>query len=402
MFKDYHKYLSTSLKVYTILLVITFIMKIVGLDYFGLDINNPVMIKLNNILINNKLLPIIKALIILSIQFYFYICIVCEKRKLYFVSFVGALINLISQIILMKFSKMNMLYYFISFSIMLIIPMIVSKKIMLKRQIKYILLITLYQAISLLIRNISIHYEYGNYIVDTIMNLDQLLFLAINYTIFFIKKEDSQCQVQTVGLFSQTKANLLKLLKRLQRNLHNFKALDKETKLTYIIYFILSLIWNTLTIIIILLFAKLNGTIIECLFILTSFWLSKRVFGKPFHLSSMKQCFIVSNLTYYILNRITTPLGISILIPIMLGVGLSYITSKLVKKTYKPLYKGMPNNLFEETILKVTDKDSLEYNICYDYYIVNKTALQVSNKYNYTYDSVKKIFKRVNDKIKGL
>ena len=402
MFKDYHKYLSASLKVYTILLVIIFIMKIVGLDYFGLDVNNPVMIKLNNILINNKLLPIIKALIILSIQFYFYICIVCEKRKLYFMSFVGALINLISQIILMKYSKMNMLYYFISFSIMLIIPMIVSKKIMFKRQIKYILLITLYQAISLLIRNISIHYEYGNYIVDTIMNLDQLLFLAINYTIFFIKKEDSQCRVQTVGLSSLKKINLSTLPKRLQRNLHNFKALDKETKLTYIIYFILSLFWNTLTIVIVLLVARLNDTFIECLFILTSFWLSKRTFGKPFHLPSMKQCFIVSNLTYYILNRITTPLGISILIPIMLGVGLSYITSKLVKKTYKPLYKGMPNNLFEETILKVTDKDSLDYKICYDYFVNNKSALQVSNKYNYTYDGVKKIFKRVNDKIKGL
>ena len=43
MFKDYHKYLSTSLKVYTFLLVITFIMKIVGLDYFGLDSNNQII-----------------------------------------------------------------------------------------------------------------------------------------------------------------------------------------------------------------------------------------------------------------------------------------------------------------------------------------------------------------------
>ena len=37
-----------------------------------------------------------------------------------------------------------------------------------------------------------------------------------------------------------------------------------------------------------------------------------------------------------------------------------------------------------------------------DYFVNNKSALQVSNKYNYTYDGVKKIFKRVNDKIKGL
>ena len=48
MFKDYDKYLSISLKVYLFVLVIIIILKIVGLDYFGIDINNPIMIKINN------------------------------------------------------------------------------------------------------------------------------------------------------------------------------------------------------------------------------------------------------------------------------------------------------------------------------------------------------------------
>ena len=38
MFKDYHKYLSTSLKVYLFVLLITFILKLVGLNYFGIKI----------------------------------------------------------------------------------------------------------------------------------------------------------------------------------------------------------------------------------------------------------------------------------------------------------------------------------------------------------------------------
>ena len=154
--------------------------------------------------------------------------------------------------------------------------------------------------------------------------------------------------------------------------------------------------------IIILFVAKLNHTFVECIFILTSFWLSKRTFGKPFHLSSMAHCFIVSNLTYYGLNRITTPLGISILVPIMLGVGLSYITSKLVKKIYKPLYKGMPKETFEETIIKIVDKDSDKYKICYDYYINKKSALYLANKYNYTEAGIRKILNVVNNKIKEL
>ena len=48
MFKDYDKYLSASLKVYLFVLVVIFIMKIVGLDYFGLDMNNEVLLKINN------------------------------------------------------------------------------------------------------------------------------------------------------------------------------------------------------------------------------------------------------------------------------------------------------------------------------------------------------------------
>lgn len=402
MFKDYDKYLSASLKVYLFVLVIIFILKLVGMNYFGIDTNNELICKMNEILITNKWLALFKSLTILSIQFYFYLCIVCNKRRLYLASFIGGLLNIIIQIILMQYLKMNSLYSILSISIMIVIPMIVSKKIMFKRQIKYVLLITLYQAISLMVRNLSFNYEYGNYIVDTILNLDQLLLLAITYTVYFIKKEGLQCREQIVGLSLLKKINLKTLLKRLQKNLHNFRKLEKVEKLSIIIYLVLSLIWNTLSLVLILIVARLNDTFIECLFILTSFWLTKRTFGKAFHLSSMSKCFIVSNLTYYTLNRITTPLGISIFIPILLGVGLSYFTSKLVKKIYKPLYKGMPEDLFEETILKVTDKDSVKYKVCYDFYILRESDVSLSFKYNYTIAGIRKIKDRINDKIKEL
>ena len=113
---------------------------------------------------------------------------------------------------------------------------------------------------------------------------------------------------QEVSLSSLKKINLKKSLTKLQKNWLNFKKQDKVSKLTFIIYFVLSLIWNTLSVLLILLVARLNDTFIECIFILTSFWLSKKSFGKAFHLKSMGQCFIVSNLTYYTLNRITTPI----------------------------------------------------------------------------------------------
>ena len=402
MFKDYNKYLATSLKVYLFVLVVIVILKVLGLDYFGIDANNKFFYNMNQMLMHNKFLLIGKAIIILAIQFYFYLCIVCEKRKLYLWALIGSTINMILQLILMENSKMNMFYYPMSFSIMLIIPMIINKKVMFKRPLKYILLMTLYQIISLIIRNVSLHYEYGNLVIDNIMNLDQILMLAITYTLFFIKKEGLECQEQKVGLSLLKKINLKTLLKKLQKNLHSFKKKPKVEKIALILYIFFSMIWNISSVILILIVSQINNTFIECIFILTSFWLSKRAFGKAFHLSSMAQCFVVSNLTYYCLNRITTPLGISIFVPILLGVGLSYITSKLVKKTYKPLYKGMPKDLFEETILKVTDKDSIKYKICYDSYIKRESDVSLSFKYNYSIAGIRKIKDRINAKIKEL
>ena len=85
----------------------------------------------------------------------------------------------------------------------------------------------------------------------------------------------------------------------------------------------------------------------------------------------------------------------------MLGVGLSYITSKFVKN-YKPLYKGMPEELFENTITKVVDKGSVKYNICYDFFIKKENAVYLGRRYNYAEAGIRKITRRVNDDIKAL
>lgn len=81
---------------------------------------------------------------------------------------------------------------------------------------------------------------------------------------------------------------------------------------------------------------------------------------------------------------------------------MSYVTSKLVKKTYKPLYRGMPEEEFEETIQKVTTKGSDKYNICYDFFIKKQNAILLGRKYNYTESGIRKITSRINEKIKAL
>ena len=403
MFKDYDKYLTTSLKVYLFVLIIIFIMKIVGLDYFGLDLNNPTITNINNFCLKWHLENLwylftyyiyVKVIIGLSIN----------KEQKFNITFPISILSLC----IMIFVKPHMsptIYIIFDYVYLLLIIFILNKfknKVtMIKRYTLVVLLNILFQSISLFIRSVGKNDMYfDNFLLWQLLNFDYVLLSIISYKCYFMKGE-VKLWVE-VSLSSLKKMNLKNLLKKLQKNWHNFQKQSKVEKLTFIIYFIFSLIWNTLSLVIILLVAKLNDTFIECIFILTSFWLSKRAFGKPFHLPSMAQCFIVSNLSYYALNRLTTPLGISIIIPILLGVGLSYVTSKLVKKTYKPLYRGMPEELFEETILKVVDKNSDKYKICYDFYINKKSVISLSMKYNYTESGIRKIKDRVNEKIKRL
>lgn len=392
MFKDYHKYLSTSLIVYIFVLIVIFIMKIVGLDYFGLDYETILKIdeKINifplNYMINFTLL---------IIQLYFLTYIITLKKPKIFELSIVTLINILLGL-LVFILKIDFLYSIISFLILIVYFKIKGSKF--KKIFKVLVINIILQIISTITRNNTI-VEY-NFALSLILDIDYMLMLLIYYEI--VKEGKELCQYQIHGLSLLKKIHLSTLPKKLQKKLLNFKQLDKETRITYIIYFILSFIWNIATIILILFVAKLNNTLIECLFILTSFWLSKGAFGKSFHLPSMIQCFIISNLTYYCLNRITTSLGISIFIPILLGVGLSYFTSKLVKKTYKPLYKGMPKELFEETILKVTDKESIKYKICYDFFINNKNALYLTGKYNYSEAGIRQIISRINKQIKDL
>ena len=408
MFKDYDKYLSTSLKVYLFVLIIIFIMKLVGLDYFGLDLSNTTFVNISRYATKYGLKDVWYAITMLF-YLYMFISISCKdnSKKMKLFILISSPLTFLVKYATNKISLTG-ITSFMEIFYMLFICYIYNKiymkkdfKSVIKRFIVFTIINTLFQLISCITRVRYMSKTDYNFITNIMLDFDYIILLIIYYKIYFMKGE-YLCSETEVGSSSLKKINLKKSLKKLQANLHSFKQKSKVEKISLIIYITLSLFWNILNVVIILIVAKLNDTFVECIFILTSFWLSKRSFGKAFHLSSMAQCFVVSNLTYYGLNRITAPLGISIIIPIMLGVGLSYVTSKFVKKTYKPLYKGMPEELFEETILKVTDKDSTKYKVCYDFYIAKESDISLSFKYNYSVAGIRKIKDRINDKIKEL
>lgn len=388
--KDFNKYLTASLRVYIFVLVCIFIMKLIGLDYFGLDYET--IGKLDKA-INYSPVNYMIQFAVLCFHMYLLAGITLNTKPKLIEIIAVTLLNTVACAIIFKF-KLDQLYTIVSMLIFYFYFII--KKAKSKKIIIVIIINSILQVISNLTRNNNV-FEF---------NLASSLILDIDYTIMLLiwreitKGGVNLCQLHGSSL--QEKIHLKRLLKKLQRNLHSFKAKPKQERIAIVIYILLSTIWNSLTVVIILIVAKLNGTLIECIFIASSFWLSKHSFGKPFHLASMTKCFIISNISYYVLNRITTPLGISVFVPVLLGVGLSYATSKLVKKTYKALYKGMPKELFEETILKVTDKNSQKYKICYEFYINGKSDLSLSFKYNYSLAGIRKIKSRINDEIRRL
>lgn len=413
MFKDYKNYLSVSLKVYLFVLLIIFILKVIGLDYFGISFDNPIVIRINDFCVKYHLDDLYYpfSLFIYGLMFIQITCNDNSKRMKLYILLCVPIFLLVSHLKLIYdnrvlFFIIDILYLYV----LSVIYLLITKQKLKGSFKRYVILIVIniiYQLISLNIRNQSLKYNYDNFIIVLIMNFDYLMMVLITTNLYFSKGGNKLCsEAADHSLFSLKKQNLKKSLQKLQKsyqnNLKKFKKKTKEEKIAIIIYIILSIIWNVLSVLLILFVAFINDTLIECIFILTSFWLSKGKFGKPFHFESMAICFVVSNLSYYALNRLTSPIGVSIVIPVLLGVGLSYVTSKFVKKTYKPLYRGMPIDVFEDTILKVVDKDSIKYKICKEFYIDKVSDLSLSFKYNYSVSGIRKIKDRINKDIKKL
>lgn len=111
-------------------------------------------------------------------------------------------------------------------------------------------------------------------------------------------------------------------------------------------------------------------------------------------------CFIVSNLTYYSLNRITIPNGISLIVSVSLGIALCYVTSKLVKP--KKLYRGMSIQEYDNCVSMFYSKDSVYYEIGKLFYVDRQSEQWIANKLSYSVPSIQKKKYELKDKLKEL
>lgn len=221
MFKDYKRFFTTSVKVYLFVLIIIFILKLVGLDYFGLDTNNYI-VNMIDVFLDKIHFKKMSFFIGIMIYQYLMVSIICrdnsKKMKIY--NLCSTPITFIVQYIKL-IGNNHPATYILEFVYLAILCKVYDKNIKVKDIIKKLLIIFILQFISNFTRNKGdIQYEV-NYVKNLILNLDYFVMMLLYQSVEL--KGGIVCQ-DIVGLFSQMKVNLKNLPKKLLKNLHNFKA----------------------------------------------------------------------------------------------------------------------------------------------------------------------------------
>lgn len=405
MKKDLDKILSSTLKTYFIILIGIVVVKLFGFDYFGLDTSNEIIIMIDNF-IKTFHLELVWYAITLYIYQYVIFSITCvdnsKAMKLYtlYTLPIAITIQLLKTQINAPylFAIIDLLWLFM-FSI-LYIKMVKRNKIE-KYNVSnywiYCVVNMIFQLLSMFIRNIEIVNSHG-IIISILLNFDYILLSIISYKLFFDMGGKSLWD-WVVSSFSHLRTLLRTLPTKLQKFYLNNKAKSRFDKISDCIYIPLFLLWNVFTLLVILFIATLNHTFVECIIIATSFWINKKTFGKPFHMKTALSCFIISNLTYYCLNRITIPNGISLIVSISLGILLCYITSKFVKS--KKLYRGMSIEEYDKFVLPLYSINSTYYEIGKLFYVERYSEQWIANKLSYSIPSIQKKKYELKNKVKG-
>lgn len=395
-----NKLFSRTIITYVFILSIIFIIKLIGLDYFGLDTSNPLMCSLGALIDSTLIINNIIYFIPLMLNHYVILSVVLDdnsKRMIIYNLCFAPLFYVFQATKLQIFGIYSSIIESLYFIILIYIyNKGIDKKIIIK-YMKLMVFIFLIQVLSTFTRfNYSIEYV-TNSISNVILNFDYIIMLIIIYKLNFMKGEGEICGYQVAQYsFSHQLTSLTKQLKKFQ-----IKSLSNKEKFEFIATWIIYLLWNIFTLYVILLVAKLNDTVVECIIILSAFWINKRVFGKAFHMKNAINCFILSNISYYCLNRITSKVGISILVPIILGISLSYFTSKLVKENKVKLKRGMTEEQIKELLTKI-NADPIDYKICDLYYTKGYSDLKTAYTLGYSEINIKKRKQKINKALQEL
>lgn len=406
--KNLDKVLSRTLFTYGFVLIFIFVLKLFGLNYFGLDTNNEVINKINDFILHWKLENVWYTITLCTNTYIIFSITTNDNSKtLKYFTLATMPLNMVIQYLKTTYG-IPFMFVFTDLLYLLILSLCYIKFVSKSKIHKYnignyfvfTIITIIYQFLSLVTRNVEISNN-NNFLIYLILNIDYFVLLVVTYKLYFMRGGIS-LWVEVLGSSSVLLTSLKSLPAKLRQSYQDARPKTQENALADKIYLLLFWLYNFFTVAVVLFIATLNDTFVECVFILTSFWINKGAFGKAFHLKKASTCFVVSTLSYYVLNRLTWNIGLSLLIPLSLGIVLSYITSLFMTKyEVTRLYQGMPEEDFYTLINKVTDNKE-HIDICKKFYVDKYSNVKLSYEFNYSVPNIKKIKQKINMKIKEL
>ena len=231
MNNDVKLILKRTVLTYTYILFTVFILKLCGLDYFGIDTSNPFILWLDGFLNNFIVFNVINFILIMVYQ-HIMLSLMTDNKCYKFTAY-SAFFTFAFQFGLKKrlmVCGLGVIGEFLYLFILLFCYSKINKRpIQVKRFVTVILISFLFQAVSTLTRyRYSIAYVTSPSI-NFIMNIDYLMLMVMTYKLYFMKGDVKLCGVfqVVVGSFSQK----LTLLKEQQKQFQiNYSKTSKKEK----------------------------------------------------------------------------------------------------------------------------------------------------------------------------
>lgn len=403
MKKQDNKHLVSQmiLKSTFILITISLILKLLGSEIFYADAGNKFLNFIIILLDKYKIELIVTSLFFYAQVYLMFKFVSKNNKKLIYHFFTIIVILLSNTIYSLEYHFFNGqnhigIYYLLFFSILfLICSVIIDINCNKEKFLKYIfdkaivflklaLLIVFYQILVLFVRNITYYQTYDS-IYILLLNIDFMILFIASY--YFHTYRDSN--KQRIKYFSHklllkmpSRNKIKRSLKSISSNLENFKKLSKFDKIVFIIFAFLFVVSELFNLFLVIFIAYINNAMIESFFIITSFIISRQVFG-AFHLDSAVKCWFVSNISFFILNKLSVGVEISIVIPIVIGTLFALLMSKFIKDTTNELYRGIPLEDLEK-IIQGKKLTKIEKGILIDFYSNKITITKLTRKYNYS------------------
>lgn len=375
-----------------ITIICCFILKIAGFSGFDIPIIDSVI---NDF---EFLKPILYGLLYCTNGILFTLLLV--KRKLNFKEFLFVFIVNISLYIGLYFLAYTK---FISFKIIIeLVSYILIGKVLIKDKLYKILiesfliigLLTIYQAISLITKNLDVKIGGESFINSIVFQID--------YYILIILTILHEFKMKGSYLYGRMVSKLVILTKRRckEKSLQQNQKVLQQKEIGYSIYLVLLSLFQFVVVFGICYLIK--NTIVNTLIIFISFIFMRKYFGISYHAKTILSCTTISVLIFTLATRISLPLYISILCNVLIGLLIAYIlfiiaqnetNLKLLEK-----YKVNISMMDKDSIMIKFGLSEIEASMIYDYYHREnfETVEDIAERYHYNKMKIYRLLKKIS------